>query len=740
MDALTDRAEELFCSALQLGPDERRAFLDRSCAGEAILRARVERMLERHEAARLFFEKHRPGVNLAEFSEALGPALAAGATSGAELEIGTRVGLYKLAQKLGEGGCGVVYLADQEEPVRRRVALKIIRLGMDTADFIARFNDERRALAMMNHPNIAHVLDAGATESGRLYLAMEFVEGAKITEFCDAHTLGLGRRLALFVQVCHAIQHAHQKGIIHGDIKASNVLVTLVDGAAVPKVIDFGISRAVGGEEPTMRTSPAAGEDFIGTPAYMSPEQMGVRGLDVDTRGDVYSLGALLCELLVGDTPFDKKELGALGFDEMRRRVIEQAPPRPSAKLEKMPSDEAAVVCARRRETPAGFLAVLKRDLDWIVTKALEKDRNARYQTAIGLAADVQRYLNDETVLARPPSRPYRLRKLICRNRAVFVSAAAVALALIAGLGASTWLFIREREARHEAQKARDAEVLLRRQAEMQARVATAASMLDKYQMPQADELVGDLPRSDMAAVGVPLFRPLGDWVAVRGNWGRAAEYYSVLVRLDLEQSDTATLDYTKYAVVLLELGDARTYRAFCRDVVGRFENNTDHVISDRIIMFSSLLPPEADLLAALAPFGAQAAAAMPAEAHLGASDWPVFWRCLSLALFEYRRGNYTEAHRRAGMCVDFDRLERVPPRLAGARAIAAMSLLRLGRGGEARAELAASRQLVEERFRTELVAYDDGRGWWFDWFMARILAREAEALVAAASGAAIDI
>ena len=730
MDALTNLAEEIFCSALQLDPEERRACLDRACGGDAALRSRVEGMLARHGAARLFFEEHRPGVNLAGFSEVLGSALSADASPGRKLEIGTQVGLYRLVRKLGEGGCGVVYLADQEAPVRRQVALKVIRLGMDTGDFIARFNDERHALAAMNHPNIAHVLDAGATEDGRPYLAMEFVEGAKITEFCEANNHGLRQRLSLFVQVCHAIQHAHQKGIIHRDIKASNVLVTMVDGAAVPKVIDFGISQAVGGEAPTGRTASAAGEFFVGTPAYMSPEQMGGTGLDVDTRSDVYSLGALLYELLTGDTPFNKKELLAAGFDEMRRRVREQEPPRPSALLEKMPAEESAAVCARRRMAAARFQAVLKRDLDWIAMKALEKDRNERYQTAIGLGLDVQRYLNDETVVARPPGRLYRFRKLVCRNRAMFVSIAAVGLALIAGFGTSTWLFIREREARREAQKARDTEVLLRRQAEMQAIVARAASLLDKYQMPQADDLVGDLPLSDMASAGVPLFRPLGDWVAVRGNWKRAAEYYSVLVRLDLEQADTATLDYTKYAVVLLEMGDLQAYGDFCRDSTRRFAGTSDRVIADRIIKLCSLCQPDASLLAALAPFGELTAGSVPADMHPTSADWPIFWRCLSLALFEYRRGNYGEALRRGGQCVEFDQLEQMPPRVAGARAIAAMCRFRLGQNEEARAELAKSRALIEERSKTEFVAYDDGRGWWFDWFLARILAREAEAMI----------
>jgi hypothetical protein len=384
----------------------------------------------------------------------------------------------------------------------------------------------------------------------------------------------------------------------------------------------------------------------------------------------------------------------------------------------------------RRRVEPHRLKLQLTGDLDWIVMKALEKNRNRRYQTALGLGVDIRRYLDNEVVLARPPSRLYRFRKLVRRNRAVFVSVAAVSLALIAGFGTSTRLFFREREAHREAQKARDIEAQLRRQAEVQAVVAKAASLLDKYQMPQADELVGRLPLSDMATAGAPLFRPLGDWVAVRGNWRRAAEYYSALVRLDFEQSDPVTLDYTKYAVVLVETGDLRAYEEFCRDTVRQFGNTSDCVLADRIIKLCSLCPPKADLLAALVPFAELAAKSIPADAQLTSGDWPIFWRCLSLALFEYRRGDYADALHWGGRCLEFDKLEHMPPRVAGIHAISAMCYFRLGQNEQAREELGKSRALIEERSKTEFVAYDDSRGWWFDWFLAMILEREAAAMI----------
>jgi serine/threonine protein kinase/Flp pilus assembly protein TadD len=378
------------------------------------------------------------------------------AASGLE-KAGDRIGRYKLLQQIGEGGCGVVYMAEQEEPVSRRVALKVIKLSLDTKSVIARFEAERQALALMDHPNTARVLDAGATETGRPCFVMELVRGLKITEYCDEARLSTNARLDLFIQVCQAIQHAHQKGIIHRDIKPSNILVTINDGVPVPKVIDFGVAKATGGLKLTNKTVFTAFEQFIGTPAYMSPEQATLTSLDIDTRSDIYALGVLLYELLAGKTPFDAKELLAIGRDEMRRTIRDQEPPRPSTRLSTLPGQELSTTAQRRGVDAPKLVSELRGDLDWIVMKALEKDRPRRYETANGLARDIERHLNHQPVAASPPSNLYRLQNLFRRNKLAFAAGAAVFGSLLVGLSVSTWMFFRERTARQEQVRLRQA-------------------------------------------------------------------------------------------------------------------------------------------------------------------------------------------------------------------------------------------------------------------------------------------
>ena len=405
---------------------------------------------------------------------------------------GERIGHYKLLQLIGEGGMGSVWMAEQTEPVRRRVALKVIKLGMDTKQVIGRFEAERQALALMDHTNIAKVLDAGATENGRPFFAMELVKGIPITRYCDDHKLNTEERLKLFTDVCHAIQHAHQKGIIHRDIKPSNILVTLNDGVPMPKVIDFGIAKATGGQTLTDKTVFTALEQFIGTPAYMSPEQAEMNSLDIDTRSDIYALGVLLYELLTGKTPFDAKALVAKGLDEIRRIIREEEPPRPSTRLSTLDVKEQTILASQRHSEPPKLVGIIRGDLDWIVMKTLEKDRTRRYDTANGLAMDVQRYLNSEPIVARPPSNLYRFQKLIRRNKLAFAAGTAVATSLLIGLALTTWMFFKERMARTEATVARQSEMQQRLQAEAAEKAAETQARRAEASALQANRTLSD--------------------------------------------------------------------------------------------------------------------------------------------------------------------------------------------------------------------------------------------------------
>jgi serine/threonine protein kinase/Tfp pilus assembly protein PilF len=374
-------------------------------------------------------------------------------------ELGEKISHYKLLQRLGEGGCGVVYLAQQEEPIRRQVAFKVIKVGLDTRQVVARFEAERQALALMDHPNIARVLDAGSTQAGRPFFVMELVRGVKITDYCDQNKLPLPDRLNLFMQVCHAIQHAHQKGIIHRDIKPSNILTTVQDNTAVPKVIDFGIAKAAMGQQLAAQTLVTASGEFLGTPTYMSPEQIDLNAADIDTRADIYSLGVLLYEMLTGKTPFEHWDLVGHGLEQMRRTVREREPVRPSTRLKTMMGDELSTVARLRHADPPKLIQSVRGDLDWIVLKALEKDRTRRYSSASEFAGDIRRYLAHEPVSACPPTTAYRVRKFMRRHRAGTAIAAALAGAILFSAAATAVGLVRARRAETcalaEAQKAK---------------------------------------------------------------------------------------------------------------------------------------------------------------------------------------------------------------------------------------------------------------------------------------------
>jgi tetratricopeptide (TPR) repeat protein len=475
--------DSIFCGAIEIASaDERAAYIAGACGGDDGLRREVEKLVAAHFQAGSFLEQPAvpPGGLITPTDSMAAPAAdssAAVVPGGGEKQesseraapvlpaaerAGSRIGPYKLLQQIGEGGMGVVWMAEQQEPVRRRVALKVIKPGMDSGQVIARFEAERQALALMDHVNIARVLDAGTTGSsqplpdgrvsGRPYFVMELVHGVPITRYCDDNHLTPRERLELFVPVCQALQHAHQKGIIHRDVKPSNVLVTLYDGRAVPKVIDFGIAKATE-QRLTERTLFTNYGTVVGTPEYMSPEQAGFSALGVDTRSDIYSLGVLLYELLTGSTPLQRKRLREVAFAEAMRLIQEEEPPRPSTRLSS--SDTLPAIAAARKTEPAKLTRLVRGELDWIVMKCLEKDRTRRYETASGLARDVQRYLTDEPVEACPPSAGYLLRKFIYKNRKLLGTAAAFLLLLLLGGAVTAAQAVRLAQAeREEARRA----------------------------------------------------------------------------------------------------------------------------------------------------------------------------------------------------------------------------------------------------------------------------------------------
>jgi serine/threonine protein kinase len=475
MSTPQDRVARLFDVVAELeSATEQAAYLDDACGQDYQLRAEVEELLAHDRAAGSFLNVSGQPSPQATLDDPI------------RERPGTVIGPYKLMEQIGEGGMGLVFVADQQRPVCRRVALKVIKPGMDTRQIVARFEAERQALALMDHPNIAKVYDGGTTDSGRPYFVMELVKGVPITEYCDQNQVPIRQRLELFVHVCQAVQHAHQKGIIHRDIKPSNVLLMSQDGTPVVKVIDFGVAKAIG-QQLTDKTIYTQFTHMVGTPLYMSPEQAGQSGLDVDTRSDIYSLGVLLYELLTGTTPFDKEQLRTVGYDEMRRIIREEEPPKPSTRLSTL-GQAAMTVSANRRCDPKQLSRLFRGELDWIVMKALEKDRNRRYETASAFGADVQRYLRDEPVQACPPSAWYRFRKFARRHRVPLGIAALGAVVLVLAVcGLSVGLIAVDREQAH-TRAALEAEAGQHRLAE--ANFKLALDVLDEICLKEAERRV----------------------------------------------------------------------------------------------------------------------------------------------------------------------------------------------------------------------------------------------------------
>jgi serine/threonine protein kinase/Flp pilus assembly protein TadD len=716
------KVKTIFLRAAEIAAGhERQAYLAAACGSDDALRGEVEDLLWHQERLGSFLEA-APG----------GPATAAVPI---EVAAGTVLGPYKLLQQIGEGGMGVVFMAEQTQPVQRKVALKVIKPGMDSRQVIARFEAERQALALMDHGNIARVLDAGATPAGRPYFVMELVHGVPITRFCDDNCLTPRERLELFVPVCQAIQHAHQKGIIHRDLKPSNVMITLYDGQPAPKVIDFGVAKATE-QKLTERTLFTQYGTMVGTLEYMSPEQAEMSALGVDTRSDIYSLGVLLYELLTGSTPLSPQRVKEAAYAEVLRMIKEEEPPRPSTRL----SDSGAAlasISAQRHTEPAKLTKLVRGELDWIVMKTLEKDRNRRYETANGLAMDLKRYLNDEPVQACPPSSWYRFRKLARRNKRAFVTASAVVLLVlltVITLAVSNVL-IRQEQARtrHEKERSGVAQKLAEDRAEETRqgleRLKAANALLDRGRWYASVRQWDDANTAFTKAIAlrpdhVSVWVERADLYTRLGLWDLAAADYAR--EMDLREPETAPRWY-QHALLCLGVGDLGGYRQTCQKMRARFRGAPRlNFVED--VLRSSALAPDADVdLAWLVDQSEEVVVQQP-------------WSSYSLYLAgatHYRAGQYEQATRRlreALTATDWkNRLLSYP--------VLAMAYHRQGRAAEAREALGEAARVLDqwtgERYQSgEDWVIDQGAAavWpviWWDWLECELLYCEASVLIA---------
>ena len=574
---------------------------------------------------------------------------------------------------------------------------------------------------------------------------MELVRGIKITDYCDENKLNTDQRLELFIQVCQAIQHAHQKGIIHRDIKPSNILVADHDGVPVPKIIDFGIAKATSGQTLTDKTVFTALEQFIGTPAYMSPEQAKLSGLDIDTRSDIYSLGVLLYELLTGKTPFDAKRLFEAGFDEIRRIIREEEPQRPSHKLSTLAAEEQTTTAKCRQTDSPRLIHLVRGDLDWIVMKCLEKDRNRRYETANGLAMELKRFINNEPIIARPPSSIYRFQKLVRRNKLVFAAAGSVIAALVVGLGFSTWLFVREKQARAEAVAAHVNEAMLRQKAEAREKIPQAQILFLATNYAAAESLLNEIPASLLEANSqhASLRRKLGIQHSVKNQWKEAVGNFAILMRvnelLSAQSSDpddhmygsartrvgerSASLDRLMYGTALAELGDKTGYEDFRQAAITRYKNTTDSIVAERICKISMLLPADEKVIGSLDNlYDVATGGQKNPELESGMKAWA----SISLGMVDYRRGHYEKSIEWCGQCLASTNVSIT----ATAQLVLAMAHHQLNQETEARNELALGRNPIESIFQKPLSVGSVQKGFYFDWVFARILLREALALI----------
>jgi eukaryotic-like serine/threonine-protein kinase len=735
MDKGKQLEDALFFAALHIADrEERKDFLDTVCHGNPAMRRMIENLLAVEETGDQLVERGLAAI--ASSTDALREIPAdtgIGEDGLIDERIGTRIGPYTLLESLGKGGCGEVYLAEQTEPVKRQVALKVIKLGMDTQSVIRRFDAERRALAMMDHPNIARVLDAGSTVLGRPYFVLELVRGVRITDYCNQHGSSLRERVGLLIEVCQAIQHAHQKGIIHRDIKPSNVLIAEQDGVPVPKVIDFGIAKAIEG--------PIAEESFLtqhlqllGTPAYMSPEQAGVGGMDVDTRSDIYSLGALLYELVTGQPPFDTGTTPMREAVDVRRMLAVQEPKRPSLLLAQMTREQLSGIASPEAADPKRLAAKVQGDLDWIIMRAMEKEPGRRYDTANGMALDLRRFLNYEPVAARPPGRLYVLGKLVRRNRIVFSFSALVVISLGAGFGVSTLLYLRasraehrQTELRHTAEEALAMEARLRRDAETREDLTEVVVLTRKGDFASAalalDRL--DIPPGKPSLDAITALRDVGQWLGAEQRWSEATKCFARLFEINvLDGWQTVTLDFQAYGALLVNSGKSQEYALFCDTLAASHQNITDGDEAGRILKPCLLRPIDKRLESQLQPL----AGTFQKWYSTTPQNTRFVWVSVPLSLWRYRIGDFPGAIEISKVFISGNDTTRAYRPTHDA--IIAMASHAIGDASAANAHLRAARSAVETRFATPHGAGTGGAGYWYDWLFARVLVREASDLI----------
>jgi serine/threonine protein kinase len=702
-------------------PHERDRFLSYACRGEPEMRRQIESLIGMSSPAEDFFE-FEP-----QFSAAEVPAMIAHADG-----LGVDVGRYRLIERIGAGGCGVVYLAEQREPVRRKVALKIIRLGLEGPEAVARFEAERQALASMNHPGIARILDAGTTETGRPYYVMELVDGEAITSYCDSHQLGIRKRLELFIEVCRAIQHAHQKSVVHRDIKPSNILIDRMEATPVPKVIDFGIAWNIG---PLTDDQEPVEASLIGTPAYMSPEQW-TENERIDTRSDIYSLGILLSELLAGRPSHLADDLPTRTTREIKSIIQAAEPVLPSAALASHDPQERSRVAQKRNVSEDRLLTWCRSELDWVVGKAVARDPSARYGTAQALAEDIARWLRNEPVSAHPQTRRYRLAKLVNRNRLWFGAGTLAFCGLIGGLGIATLLFLREKEARAEQEKLRvqaetahQAEKQTRKLWEYRSRVSESAVRLRYQDFIGAEELVAPIPIEETpgSLEAVSVFKQLAEWHRSEGRMERAEKYFlstvHTLSNIDRAHTDSNSDNFLAAATALAMSANPQRYESLRRIALDLYEGTENQVVAERTLKAVLLKPASAAILERSKHL------ASVLEGHgvpaLATGDLDLNeWMCFALALQHYREGDDELAKSYALRSIE----KKGPNPVCSLSAKVVLGLVsqRQGNSLEAMEYFTSVEQQAGANLSATLPYGGTDGGFWYDWANIRILLQEA--------------